>query len=252
MKKDSYKKALRQLQIELVKFQRHLIKNHLKILIIFEGRDAAGKDGIIKRVTQHLSPRETRVVALGKPSDHDAQSWYFKRYVAELPASQEMVMMNRSWYNRAGVERVMEFCSDAEYENFMQAVVPFEQLLIRSGIQIIKYYLDIDQEEQAARLKRRKTEPLLQWKTSPIDDAALKHWHDYSKARNEMLIRTTHDAAPWFIVKANRKKEARLNVIRHLLSCLECPGKSPEHSRFNKKIVFPFKAQHLQSGLIAP
>ncbi len=251
MKHESYKRELRHLQIELVKFQRHLIKHHLKILIIFEGRDGAGKDGIIKRITEHLSPRDTRIVALGKPSDYESRTWYFQRYVAKLPATEEMVVMNRSWYNRAGVEKVMGFCTAKEYETFMQSVVPFEELLVAAGIQIIKYYLDIDKPEQDVRLKRRKNDPLLQWKESAVDDAAIKHWQDYSEARNQMLIRTTHLGAPWYVVKANDKKAARINVLRHLLSCIDCPGTDPAHRKFNKDIVFQFSSEQLQARMLA-
>ena len=171
-----YKASLHKLQVELVKIQRHIIKHGHKVLVIFEGRDASGKDGTIKRVVEHLSPRETRVVALGKPSDKDRSSWYFQRFTGYLPAAQELVLFNRSWYNRAGVERVMEFSTDAEYESFLQEVLPFEHMLIGSGIQILKYYLDISKKEQKNRLASRREDPLKQWKVSPIDDAAVKRW----------------------------------------------------------------------------
>ena len=169
IQKQDYKNTLHQLQIELVKLQSHIIKHNDKILIIFEGRDAAGKDGAIKRIIQHLSPRETRVVALGKPSDRDLSTWYFQRYTSHLPAAQEMVLFNRSWYNRAGVERVMGYCSDSEYHEFIETVPQFEQLLVCSGIKLLKYYLDISKSEQKTRLKERKQDPLKQWKISPID-----------------------------------------------------------------------------------
>ncbi len=159
---EDYKPALHGLQIELVKFQRHLIKNNLRILILFEGRDGSGKDGVIKRITDYLSPRDTRVVALGKPSDRERHSWYFQRYVAELPATGELVLMNRSWYNRAGVEKVMGFCTKPEHEEFMQSVLPFERLLVRSGTQVFKYYLDISKPEQKRRLENRRVDPLKQ------------------------------------------------------------------------------------------
>lgn len=249
--KDGYKKALRRLQIELVKLQRHLIKNDLKILILFEGRDAAGKDGVIKRIVQHLSPRETRVVALSKPSDRDRNSWYFQRYAPYLPSAQEMVLMNRSWYNRAGVERVMEFCSDAEYEEFMNTVLPFEHMLVNSGVQVFKYYLDISKEEQIQRLNDRRTNPLKQWKVSPIDKVAIKHWDDYSAARNEMLLRTHNDVTPWFVVRADDKKRARLNVIRHLMSRVDCPDKDEHAADPDPNVVFAFDKKHLK-GAIAP
>ena len=247
-----YKETLRLLQIELVKFQRHLIKFDHKVLIIFEGRDAAGKDGVIKRIVEHLSPRETRVVALGVPSDRDRHSWYFQRYVPHLPSAQEMVLMNRSWYNRAGVERVMGFCTDTEYEQFMESVLDFEQMLVGSGIQLFKYYLDISRSEQKKRLKDRQSDPLKQWKVSPIDKVALKHWGDYSAARNEMFGRTHNDIAPWHIVRADDKKRARINVIRHLMSRVECPDKDEHAARPDPKIVFAYDRKRVKDGTIAP
>lgn len=247
---DDYKKSLRELQIELVKLQRHIISNDLQILILIEGRDAAGKDGVIKRITQHLSPRETRVVALRKPSAHDNRSWYFERYVSHLPATQEMVLMNRSWYNRAGVERVMGFCNDAEYENFMATVLPFEHLLQRSGIQLLKYYLDISKKEQKKRLAKRRSDPLTQWKSSPIDEVSLKNWENYSLARNEMFIRTHNELTPWYIIKADNKKSARLNLIRHLLANVECKDKDKHKAIPDPKIVFPFSEELLHNGAI--
>ena len=248
----SYRKTLRQLQVELVKFQRHLIKFDHKVLIIFEGRDAAGKDGVIKRIVEHLSPRETRVVALGPPSDRDRRSWYFQRYVPHLPSVQEMVLMNRSWYNRAGVERVMGFCSEAEYEQFVSSVVNFERMLVQSGIQILIYYLDISKDEQKRRLKDRRDNPLKQWKTSPIDEVAVKHWNDYSLARNEMFAHTHNDITPWHVVSANDKKLARINVIRHLMSRVECPDKDEHAARPDPRIVFTYDRKLLRNGTIAP
>jgi len=213
-----YRAALRDLQIELVKVQRHIIKHGHRVLVIFEGRDAAGKDGTIKRIVQHLSPRDIRVVALGKPSDHDRASWYFQRYVPHLPSTQEMILFNRSWYNRAGVEYVMGFCSTREYEDFLGAVLPFEHMLIGSGIQIMKYYLDISKNEQKTRLRDRKTDPLKQWKLSPMDVQSRARWEQYTKAKEEMLYRTHIPDAPWWVVEAVDKKRARLNCIAHLLT----------------------------------
>lgn len=220
-----YKAELRSLHIQLVSLQRHLIGSGKKVLVIFEGRDAAGKDGVIKRITEHLSPRETRVVALGKPSDREAASWYFQRYVAYLPCSQELVLMNRSWYNRAGVEKVMGFCTDEECEDFLKTVGPFEKMLVDSGIHILKYYLDISREEQRKRLEDRRIDPLKQWKLSPIDAVALDHWADYSRAKDTMLAATNSDAAPWFIVEADNKRRARLSIIRHILEQIPFPGR---------------------------
>ncbi|TXH38873.1 MAG: polyphosphate kinase 2 [Rhodospirillaceae bacterium] len=235
-----YEASLRTLQIELVKIERHIIKHDHKVLVIFEGRDASGKDGTIKRIAEHLSPRETRIVALGKPSDKERTSWYFQRYVEHLPAAQELVLFNRSWYNRAGVERVMGFCTDDEYENFMESVLPFEHLLVGSGIQIIKYYLDISKPEQKSRLRDRREDPLKQWKISPIDEAALEHWNAYSLARDKMLARTSSELSPWIVVRTDDKKAARLNVIRDLLSRLSCPESDKHYAVPDPDIVFRY------------
>ncbi len=250
--KAKYKDLLVELQIQLVKLQRHIISNNHQLLIIFEGRDAAGKDGVIKRITQHLSPRETRVMALGKPNERDKSSWYFQRYTPYLPSTQEMVLMNRSWYNRAGVERVMGFCTDAEYQHFMQSVIPFENMLIDAGIQIVKYYLDISKHEQQRRLEDRRVNPLKQWKVSPIDSVAIQHWDDYSLARNEMLIRSHTKSTPWYIVQADNKKQARLNIIRHMLTVTKCPDRDKRACACDKSIVFPFEDQHLRNGNLNP
>ena len=249
---DDYAKLLVDLQIELVKLQRDIIRNNRKILIILEGRDAGGKDGAIKRITKHLSPRETRVVALPKPSDREAAEWYFERYIAQLPGAQEMVLFNRSWYNRAGVERVMGFCSDAQYEEFMTAVVDLEALLIRSGITIVKYYLDIDKKEQKKRLKARRESPLKQWKISPIDAQATKLWKEYSRARNAMFARTHTVLSPWIVVRANDKRQARLNLIRDLLARLSYPDADETVLTPNPNIVFAYDEAYLHNGMIAP
>lgn len=247
-----YKKTLNQLQIELVKLQNHIIKHNDKILVIFEGRDAGGKDSTIKRITQHLSPRETRTVALGKPSDRDLSSWYFQRYVAHLPAAQEMVLFNRSWYNRAGVEHVMGFCTDEQYREFLETVPDFEQMLVRSGIKLLKYYLDISKEEQKNRLKEREQDPLKQWKISPIDKAAYKHWAEYSLARNIMLARTHHINGPWTIVRADVKQSARINVIKDMLFRLDYKGKNAGLVIPDAEIIFNYEEGYLQNGMIAP
>jgi len=249
--KENYKDILRQLQVELVKLQRHFIKCNEKILIILEGRDAAGKDGTIKRIVQHLSPRETRVVALGKPSDRDRTSWYFQRYVPYLPAAQEFVLFNRSWYNRAGVERVMGFCTEAEHEEFMDSVSNFEHMLIRSGVKLLKYYLDISKTEQKKRLEDRKSDPLKQWKVSPVDEQAIKRWKAYSVARNEMLARSHNPTAPWTLVRANDKQLARLNVIKDLLGRLHYAGKDKRLIRPDPQIVFAYDVSNLESGQLA-
>ncbi len=247
-----YGDALLKLQVELVKLQRNIIASGRKILIILEGRDAGGKDGAIKRIVEHLSPRETRVVALSKPSDRETGQWYFERYIRYLPAAQEMVLFNRSWYNRAGVERVMGFCTDAQYEDFMTAVIDLEALLIRSGITIVKYFLDIDRDEQRKRLKARKKDPLKQWKVSPIDEQATRKWGDYSLARNAMLARTHTVLSPWIVVRANDKRQARLNLIRDLLARLHYPGADETLLTPNPNIVFTYDEAYLHNGMIAP
>jgi len=246
-----YEKALHDLQVELVKFQRHLIAHGHRVLVLIEGRDAAGKDGLIKRFVEHLSPRETRVVALSQPSDHDRRSWYFQRYVSHLPAAQEMVVFNRSWYNRAGVERVLGFCTKAEYAEFMDQVVPFEHMLIRSGIQLFKYYLDISRDEQMKRLRERRRDPLKQWKTSAVDAVALDHWHDYSRARNDMLVRTHESTTPWYVVRADRKKVTRLNVMAHFLATVDCPDKDEHLARYDAKVVRAFSPELIERGELA-
>lgn len=225
---ENYKAELKTLQIELTRLQRHIIQNNHKILVIFEGRDASGKDGVIKRITRHMSPREVRVVALGKPTLSETQSWYYQRYVDKLPSTAEMVLFNRSWYNRAGVEKVMGYCTEEEHKTFFETVNDFESLLIRSGIDVLKYYLDISKDEQIERLAERKTSPLTQWKTSPVDAIAVEKWDEYSRARNEMLRLTHTNIAPWAVVKANNKKAARLNIIRDLLNRVNCP-RTDEH-----------------------
>tara|TARA_R110000824_G_scaffold288508_6_gene476967 strand:- start:79685 stop:80449 length:765 start_codon:yes stop_codon:yes gene_type:complete len=254
LKKDrsDYKKTLRALQVELVKVQRHIIDTNYRVLILFEGRDASGKDGLIKRITAHLSPRETRVVALGKPTEREDRAWYFQRYVQHLPVDAEMVLFNRSWYNRAGVERVMDYCTDSQYETFMNTVNEFEDLLIRSGIILFKYYLDISLKEQKKRLQERSEDPLTQWKISPIDQSAIKHWKDYSAARNEMLSRTHSNVSPWNIVKADNKKMARLNVIRDIIKRIDCPEKNGRLCQPDSDVVFPFNESFLSDGKLYP
>ncbi|MBU3584476.1 polyphosphate kinase 2 [Polynucleobacter sp. 15G-AUS-farblos] len=236
---DGYDAKLKLLQIELVKLQRQVISSGSRLLIILEGRDTAGKDGTIKAITEHLSPRESHVVALSKPTDREEGEWYFQRYVAELPSSGEIVIFNRSWYNRAGVEKVMGFCTDTQYKQFMDSVNEFESLIIKSGTQLIKYYLDIDKEEQAKRLKSRETDPLKQWKISPIDQQAQKKWKDYSLARNAMLKKTSSALAPWTVINANDKKLTHLNLIRDLLARTNYQNKDKKLLIFDSKVVMP-------------
>ena len=238
----TYEADLRLLQIELVKLQRHIIQKGKRLLVILEGRDTAGKDGTIKSITEHLSPRDSRVVALNKPSPREEGEWYFQRYVAQLPSAGEFVLFNRSWYNRAGVEKVMGFCTDDQYKQFMNTVNDFESLLIGSDIQLIKYYLDISKEEQAIRLKDRAKDPLKQWKISPIDQKAQKMWDAYSDARDSMLKKTSSSDAPWTVVSANDKKLAHLNLIANLLSRVNYPDKDQKILKFDPKIVLTWPA----------
>lgn len=238
-----YESQLRLLQIELVKLQNTLITNNDQILVILEGRDTAGKDGSIKAITQHLSPRDTRVVALGKPTDTESHEWYFQRYIAQLPKKGEFVLFNRSWYNRAGVERVMKFCTPEQYKTFIETVNDFEAILVRSGITLLKYYLDISKKEQAIRLEERAKDPLKQWKISPIDQQAQKKWSAYSKCRNDMLLTTSNSPSPWTIVKANDKKLAHLNLIQDILSRISYPGKNKKLLKKDKSIIFQWEGK---------
>ncbi len=213
-----YFRDLFRLQGELVKLQDWVVATGHKVVIIFEGRDAAGKGGVIKRITQRLNPRVCRVSALPAPNDRERTQWYFQRYVPHLPAAGEMVLFDRSWYNRAGVERVMGFCSDEQYEEFFRTVPEFEKMLVRSGIQLIKYWFSISDEEQNLRFLGRIHDPLKQWKLSPMDLESRRRWEDYTKAKEVMLERTHIAEAPWWVVAADDKKKARLNCIAHLLS----------------------------------
>jgi polyphosphate kinase 2 len=212
-----FRELLRQ-QRELIKLQDWIGYKKLKVVVLFEGRDAAGKGGVIKRITQRLNPRVCRVAALPAPSERERTQWYFQRYVTHLPAAGEMVLFDRSWYNRAGVERVMGFCSDAEYEEFFQSVPEFERMLARAGIILIKYWFSITDDEQAMRFHLRIHDPLKQWKLSPMDLESRRRWEDYTKAKEVMLERTHIPEAPWHVVEAVNKKRARLNCIAHLLT----------------------------------
>jgi polyphosphate kinase 2 len=213
-----YFKELFRMQAELVKLQDWVVASGKKIVVLFEGRDAAGKGGVIKRITQRLNPRVCRVAALPAPNNREKTQWYFQRYVEHLPAAGEIVLFDRSWYNRAGVEHVMGFCSPEEYEAFFRDVPEFEKLIIRSGIQLVKYWFSITDAEQAFRFNARIADPLKQWKLSPMDLESRSRWEDYTRAKEVMLSRTSTPEAPWWVVKAVDKKGARLNCIRHLLS----------------------------------
>jgi polyphosphate kinase 2 len=227
-KKFSYKKELRRLQIELVKLQEWIRHEGLRVVVLFEGRDAAGKGGAIKRITETLNPRICRVVALGTPTEREKTQWYFQRYVAHLPAAGEMVLLDRSWYNRAGVERVMGFCNDAQYQEFMHSCPEFERMLIRSGTILVKYWFSVSDEEQERRFRERIENPTKRWKLSPMDLESRRHWAEYSRAKDEMFSMTDTRQAPWFVVNADDKKGARLNVIHHLLSRIEYRELLPE------------------------
>lgn len=242
---------LQALQVELVSCQIRALEAGRKILILFEGRDAAGKDGVIRRITEHLSIRATRVVALSKPSDRERSQWYFQRYAAHLPAAGEWVIFNRSWYNRAGVERVMGFSTPAEQAQFLEDAPVFERMLTESGVTLIKYWLDISKPEQAERLDRRRSDPLKRLKVSDLDAVAQDKWDAYSAARDKMLERTHTALAPWWCVRADGKHEARLNVIRHLLHTLDSAELPQETGRADPEIVFPFDLAALQDGRLA-
>ncbi len=218
LKRKFYEKELARLQLELIKLQEHIKNKGLKVVVIFEGRDTAGKGGTIKRITEALNPRICRVVALGTPTEREKTQWYFQRYVAHLPASGEMVLFDRSWYNRAGVERVMDFCTDEEYQEFLRSCPEFERMLVRSGIILIKYWLSVDAEEQARRFKDRIENPSKRWKISEMDLEARNKWVDYSRAKDDMFKYTDIKQAPWFVVESHDKRRARLNCISHLLS----------------------------------
>jgi polyphosphate kinase len=213
-----YEQELIRLQVELVKLQEWIRHEGLRVVVLFEGRDAAGKGGAIKRITDPLNPRVCRVVALGTPTEREKAQWYFQRYVAHLPAAGEMVLFDRSWYNRAGVERVMGFCTEAQYQEFMQSCPEFERMLLRSGIRLVKYWFSVSDEEQERRFQDRMKTPTKRWKLSPMDLESRKHWAEYSRAKDDMFAITDTKQSPWFVVNAEDKKCARLNVIRHLLS----------------------------------
>jgi polyphosphate kinase len=226
--KKIYKKELARLQVELVKLQEWIREKKLKVVVIFEGRDAAGKGGVIKRITESLNPRICRVVALGTPTEREKTQWYFQRYVAQLPAAGEMVLFDRSWYNRAGVERVMDFCTDEEYREFLRSVPEFERMLMRSGIILIKYWFSVSDKEQEERFQARLKDPTKRWKLSPMDLESRARWVEYSKAKDEMFAHTDIKQAPWYVVNADNKKCARLNCIHHLLSMIQYEDLTPD------------------------
>lgn len=223
MPRKAYEKHKADLQVELLKVQNWVKETGQKVVLLFEGRDAAGKGGTIKRFMEHLNPRSARVVALEKPTEQESTQWYFQRYINHLPSAGEIVLFDRSWYNRAGVERVMNFCSPQDYLEFMRQCPQFEQMIVRSGIHLFKYWFSVTQEEQLRRFKSRETDPLKHWKLSPIDRASLEKWDDYTEAKEAMFFYTDTADAPWTIVKSNDKKRARLNCMQHFLSELAYP-----------------------------
>ena len=225
---ERYERALAAQQVELVKMQEWVKQTGRRVVIIFEGRDAAGKGGTIKRITEPLNPRSCTVVALPAPTEREKTQWYFQRYVAHLPAAGEIVILDRSWYNRAGVERVMGFCTDEEYAEFMRSCPEFERMLVRSGIQLIKYWFSVSDEEQERRFRKRLDDPTTRWKLSPMDLQSRERWADYSRAKDEMFAHTDIEEAPWRVVASDVKKHARLNCIAHLLSQVPYEDLTPE------------------------
>jgi len=228
LKNKFYESELERLQIELVKLQEWVKVKGLKVVVIFEGRDAAGKGGVIKSITQSLNPRIAHIVALGKPTPREESQWFFQRYVAHLPAAGEIMLFDRSWYNRAGVDRVMGFCNEEEYNEFLRSCPEFERMLIRSGIILIKYWFSISDEEQEKRFRARLDDPVKRWKLSPMDLKSRDKWEEYSLAKDEMFKYTDIKQAPWFVVEGDDKKKARLNTISHLLSMIPYKDLTPK------------------------
>lgn len=228
MTSKTYEKELIHLQTELVKLQQWIKQNGLKVVVIFEGRDTAGKGGIIKRIMERLNPRHARIVALGVPTERESGQWYFQRYVSHLPTAGEIVLFDRSWYNRANVERVMGFCTEDEYWEFLRSCPEFERMLVRSGIKLIKYWLSVSDEEQEHRFQARIHDPMRRWKLSPMDLASRSKWVEYSRAKDEMFKYTDIKQAPWYVVDVDKKKLARLNVMAHLLSLFPYEDLTPE------------------------
>jgi len=231
-----YEKELAKLQIELVKLQEWIKEKGLKVVCVFEGRDAAGKGGVIKRITESLSPRICRVVALGTPTEREKTQWYFQRYIPHLPAAGEMVLFDRSWYNRAGVERVMGFCTEDEYSEFMRSCPEFERMLVRSGILLIKYWFSVSDEVQEQRFQGRIKDPTKRWKLSPMDVESRKLWVEYSKAKDDNFAHTDIKQAPWYVVNADIKKHARLNCIKHLLSLIPYEDLTPKPIKLEPRV----------------
>jgi polyphosphate kinase len=245
---DSYKAELISLQVHLVKYQQWAMDKGEKVVILFEGRDGAGKDGAIKRITEHLAPRNTRAVALPKPSSRESSEWWFQRYTRYLPTAGELVLFNRSWYNRAGVEVVMGFSTEREQADFLRDAPVYEQMLVESELRIVKLWLDISKKEQGKRLAARRTDPLKVLKVSGLDAVAQKKWKDYSEARDRMLMRTHSEFAPWTIVHTDHKKKARIAIMRHLLQTLAPPEIREHVPAADPDVLFKFEASALKDG----
>lgn len=228
MDRGEYEQKKRELQIELLKMQAWAKANGERIVILFEGRDAAGKGGTIKRIMEHLNPRGARVVALEKPTEFESGQWYFQRYIKHFPTAGEIVLFDRSWYNRAGVEKVMGFCSAQQYLEFMRQTPEFERMLVRDGVRFFKLWFSVSREEQFRRFRKRRKDPLKQWKLSPIDLASLDKWEDYTRAKEAMFFYTDTADAPWTVIKSDCKKRARINAMRHILASLPYPNKNPD------------------------
>jgi polyphosphate kinase 2 len=235
LKRKFYERELERLQMELVKLQEWIRHKGLKVVVLFEGRDAAGKGGVIKRITQLLNPRICRVVALGTPTEREKTQWYFQRYAAHLPSAGEMVLFDRSWYNRAGVERVMGFCTEDQVQEFFRSCPEFERMLMRSGVILIKYWFSVSDEEQEHRFRDRIEDTTKRWKLSPMDLTARSRWVDYSRAKDDMFVHTDSKQAPWYVVEADDKRRARLNCIRHLLGMIPYRDLTPEQLQLPKR-----------------
>lgn len=254
----SYEAEKAALQVELLKVQHWVQETEQKFVLLFEGRDAAGKGGTIKRFTEHLNPRAARVVALNKPTDEERGQWFFQRYVKHLPTAGEIVLYDRSWYNRAGVERVMNFCQPTQYLEFMRQTPEFERMLVRSGIRLFKYWFSVTREEQKRRFKSRETDPLKRWKLSPIDRASLDKWDDYTEAKEAMFFYTHTADAPWTVIRSNDKKRARLTCIKHFLSQLDYPDKDlsvatpPDPKIFHQAEAVVHESEHILATSLHP
>ncbi|WP_345977624.1 polyphosphate kinase 2 [Sulfurimonas sp. HSL3-7] len=242
-----YQKELRRLQIELLKLQNHVKEKGLKLLLIFEGRDAAGKGGTIKRITEHLNPRGARVIALEKPSDTEKTQWYFQRYTHYLPSAGEIVFLDRSWYNRAGVEPVMGFCTQEEHKEFLHEVPEYERMLVNSGTILLKFYFSVSKEEQECRFRKRKSDPLKQYKLSPVDEKSQNMWDQYTIAKYSMLLASHTDHAPWTVIRSDKKKKARINCIKHILSQIEYPDRIKKSRRRTDKEILISGSQEIKN-----